>query len=270
MTIIMATNSTFAERLTELRKNSGKKRQEVADDLEISRASLEYYEKGKRKPDTEVLLKLAEYYNVTCDYLLKGVKTENVSINKVTGLSDEAIELLKLYNRIKLAREEHLKILSSNGTECNDNYYAIDIISYLIEHLHEYEIFYPLIKLATINSTLLMDYDIEEEILAKDKDLYDIIYSHGTVVSGHHYANVLENQAERQFGLLVSDFVVDTNPFEKERASDFRFRHEDSKALLYSELLYEESLTADYLNGEIPLDTPKKEGADDGNNPKTQ
>ena len=35
--------TTFAQRLTELREKAGKKRQEVADDLGISRASLEYY-----------------------------------------------------------------------------------------------------------------------------------------------------------------------------------------------------------------------------------
>ena len=87
----MATNETFADRLTKLRENTGKKRQEVADELEISRASLEYYEKGKRKPDIEVLAKIAEYYGVSCDYLLNGVKSENISINKITGLSDKAI-----------------------------------------------------------------------------------------------------------------------------------------------------------------------------------
>lgn len=97
--VTMATNKTFAERLTELREKTEKKRQEVADDIGISRASLEYYEKGKRKPDIDVLLKLADYYEVTCDYLLKGVKTENVSINNVTGLSDKAIE--KLQNIVK-------------------------------------------------------------------------------------------------------------------------------------------------------------------------
>ena len=80
----MATNETFADRLTKLRENTGKKRQEVADELEISRASLEYYEKGKRKPDIEVLAKIAEYYGVSCDYLLNGVKSENISINKIT------------------------------------------------------------------------------------------------------------------------------------------------------------------------------------------
>lgn len=105
MVVTMATNETFAERLKTLRENAGKKRQEVADSLGITRASLEYYEKGKRKPDIEVLAKVAKYYGVSCDYLLNGVKSENISINKITGLSDKAIENLKLYNRIKLAEK---------------------------------------------------------------------------------------------------------------------------------------------------------------------
>lgn len=37
--------ATFADRLVELREKTGKKRQEVANDIGISRASLEYYEK---------------------------------------------------------------------------------------------------------------------------------------------------------------------------------------------------------------------------------
>lgn len=100
----MATNETFADRLTKLRENTGKKRQEVADELKISRASLEYYEKSKRKPDTEVLVKIAEYYEVSTDYLLglSIAPTTNKDIQFIcdyTGLSEEVIEEL---NEIKL------------------------------------------------------------------------------------------------------------------------------------------------------------------------
>ena len=100
----MATNETFADRLTKLRENTGKKRQEVADELKISRASLEYYEKGKRKPDIEVLVKIAEYYEVSTDYLLglSIAPTTNKDIQFIcdyTGLSEEVIEEL---NEIKL------------------------------------------------------------------------------------------------------------------------------------------------------------------------
>lgn len=99
----MATNETFADRLTKLRENTGKKRQEVADELEISRASLEYYEKGKRKPDIEVLAKIAEYYRVSTDYLLglSVVPSTDKDIQFVcdyTGLSESAVNRLAKLN----------------------------------------------------------------------------------------------------------------------------------------------------------------------------
>lgn len=110
----MTTNETFAGRLTGLREKSGKKRQEVADDIGISRASLEYYEKGKRKPDIDVLLKLADYYRVTCDYLVRGIECEFAEIGRTTGLMQEAIEELKTE-----------KLIAENNTKEYSNYFKI-------------------------------------------------------------------------------------------------------------------------------------------------
>lgn len=98
----MTTIEGFATRLTELREKRNLKRQEVADSIGVSRASLEYYEKGKRKPDIEVALRLADYYGVTCDYLIRGVRSEFVDIHNVTGLSDKAIEILSTFNRFQM------------------------------------------------------------------------------------------------------------------------------------------------------------------------
>lgn len=89
--------ATFAEIITVLRGEKGKKRQEVADALGISRASLEYYEKGKRKPDIEVLARFADYYGVSADYLIgrTGAKTTDRDIRFVcdyTGLNDMSIQ----------------------------------------------------------------------------------------------------------------------------------------------------------------------------------
>lgn len=100
----MATNKTFAEILTELREKTGKKRQEVADDLKISRASLEYYEKGKRKPDIEVLVRLADYYGVSTDYLLglSNVPTTDKDLQFIcdfTGLNQQSVEMLSKCNK---------------------------------------------------------------------------------------------------------------------------------------------------------------------------
>ena len=91
--------ATFGENITALRKKQNKKRQEVADDLGISRSSLEYYEKNKRKPDIEVLTKIADYYGVSADYLLGRTNAETTDkdlrfICEYTGLSENAITTL--------------------------------------------------------------------------------------------------------------------------------------------------------------------------------
>lgn len=95
----MDTKKIFSERLLKLRENNHYKRQKVADDIGISRASLEYYEKGQRLPDIEILAKIADYYNVSADYLLgrseaKVLNADIQSIAERTGLSDTALERL--------------------------------------------------------------------------------------------------------------------------------------------------------------------------------
>lgn len=93
----------FRERLKNLR---GKKSlQEVAHDLEISRATLGYYENGDRKPDTEILIRIAKYYNVSSDYLLglTDVVTQDINdrlISKKTGLIEDSLQFLYKNNSI--------------------------------------------------------------------------------------------------------------------------------------------------------------------------
>lgn len=46
----------------------------------IEQALLSKYENGERIPPTETLLKLAEFYNVSVDYLL--CRTDNPDVNR--------------------------------------------------------------------------------------------------------------------------------------------------------------------------------------------
>lgn len=57
-------------RLRELRKRSKKTLQEVANNIEITPQALSLYELEQRQADYNTLLKLAEYFNVSVDYLL--------------------------------------------------------------------------------------------------------------------------------------------------------------------------------------------------------
>lgn len=58
--------------LREIRRKKGLNQLKVAMDLSISREALSLYETGKRSPDTEMLLRLSAYFDVSVDYLITG------------------------------------------------------------------------------------------------------------------------------------------------------------------------------------------------------
>ena len=57
-------------RLKELRESKRLTQKEVAEVIGYSEISYARYEKGEREPDISTLCKLAEYFNVTVDYLI--------------------------------------------------------------------------------------------------------------------------------------------------------------------------------------------------------
>lgn len=65
------------KRLKELRLQKGVPQQKVAKYLGVSRQAYSNYENGNRNPDNEVLLKLAEFFEVSVDYLLRGDEALN-------------------------------------------------------------------------------------------------------------------------------------------------------------------------------------------------
>lgn len=63
-------NKLFAQRLVEARKNKKMSQHQVADALKLSRGRIGNYEQATREPDTATLTLLADFYNVSVDYLL--------------------------------------------------------------------------------------------------------------------------------------------------------------------------------------------------------
>lgn len=59
------------KRLRELRERRKLTQKDVAEQLHISQQSYGFYENGTRDPNPEMLSSLADFYNVTTDYLLE-------------------------------------------------------------------------------------------------------------------------------------------------------------------------------------------------------
>jgi len=67
-------------RLKQLRKESGHTQVSVQTATGIEQALLSKFENEERTPPTETLIKLAEFYNVSIDYIL--FRTDKPEINK--------------------------------------------------------------------------------------------------------------------------------------------------------------------------------------------
>lgn len=71
----------FHERLKYLREKENISREHLAKSLDITYSALSKYETGKREPDFEILQKIANYFNVSADYLL-GRTDEQAPLSK--------------------------------------------------------------------------------------------------------------------------------------------------------------------------------------------
>ncbi len=58
------------QRLRDLREDNGKKQSEIAALLNCAQQAYSTYERGERDIPSKVLIKLADYYNTSVDYLL--------------------------------------------------------------------------------------------------------------------------------------------------------------------------------------------------------
>lgn len=71
---------TLSERLKQLKTERNLLQKNISKDTKLSLRSYQYYEKGERKPDSDTLIILADYFDVSIDYLVG--RTENPKVNK--------------------------------------------------------------------------------------------------------------------------------------------------------------------------------------------
>ena len=86
------------QKLKELRKSVNLKQQELAEILNLDASSISKYETGKAMPSPDILLKIANYFHVTTDYLLNNdmqLDKEQQNINDIPLSADAGALLLQ-------------------------------------------------------------------------------------------------------------------------------------------------------------------------------
>lgn len=69
--------------IKQLRKDAQKSQAEIAEYLNVSQVSYGRYELGLSEPNIETLIKLADYYNVSLDFLVNRPFNNSVYLNDV-------------------------------------------------------------------------------------------------------------------------------------------------------------------------------------------
>ncbi len=108
-------------KIKELREKKGISQKELADYLNITQVQISKYELGKNEPDLNTTKKIAEYFNVTIDYLL-GTSEENIILitkNDLETLKDSANKINKIVE--KLTNNSNVHIGNNSNVQIGSN-----------------------------------------------------------------------------------------------------------------------------------------------------
>ncbi|EMK1131893.1 transcriptional regulator [Listeria monocytogenes] len=106
----------FGNRLKQLRKNNNKTQEDISKILGISRGAYSHIENGRNEPDMETIVKLANIFGVSTDYLLG--RSNNGFIDTIaahidSNATEEEMEEILAYieeKRKEYANEEEIDI----------------------------------------------------------------------------------------------------------------------------------------------------------------
>lgn len=130
----------FGERLKLLRNERSMFQRNLAELLNVAPSTIGMYERGQRDPDTETIKFLAEYFNVSTDWLLgrtndrigivepdEGIARDNIKYKTYQEMLNKMIELLEKENIVstveKVDPKEAIELIFKHGASA-----AIEIL----------------------------------------------------------------------------------------------------------------------------------------------
>lgn len=110
----------IADRIQDLRKCKGISQEELADKIGVSRQAVSKWESEQSTPDIEKIILLSDYFNVTTDYLLKGIEpiddgAKNKTDARIFSVVATALNFIGLVAAIMIWKEEQTPISVAVG-----------------------------------------------------------------------------------------------------------------------------------------------------------
>ncbi|MFW6016106.1 MAG: helix-turn-helix domain-containing protein [bacterium] len=118
--------SNINDRIKQLRGENDLTQEELAKNIGLSRSTVAGYETNKRKPDSDTLNKIADFFNVSVDFLLG--RSDQRYTNDNNSLISPNSDIFKLLEKIQEHKElQNLIELTKDWNETDVNL-AIEII----------------------------------------------------------------------------------------------------------------------------------------------
>lgn len=89
-------SQSIGDRIAKLRKEKGLTQQELADLLYVKRENIAYWENGQRDIKSGQIVQIADALNTSCDYILRGIDTEQLDLAKNFGFDENTVKALKI------------------------------------------------------------------------------------------------------------------------------------------------------------------------------
>lgn len=110
---------SYGDELSELRKDKGLHQTELAKILDVTSGAISNYESGINYPSVKNLIKLSDFYNVNCDFLLSRtrIRTSWMDMTSKIKLSKHSIaidDLLNMFQSLNIEnRDSIVNIMNS-------------------------------------------------------------------------------------------------------------------------------------------------------------
>ena len=138
----MQTND-FARVITLIRKEKGISQKQAAAELGVSQALLSHYEKGVRECGLDFVLRVADYYDVSCDYLLGrsadrlGTTIKVDEIPESDGTGDKVMRGSVLPTLNKKLIVNSLNIIFDILAECDNKTLVTEMSDYIMDVVYK-------------------------------------------------------------------------------------------------------------------------------------
>ena len=196
--------NTIGERIAYLRKVRGISQGDLAKAMFVKREVVTHWEIGDRDLKTEYTIKLADYFGVSCDYLLRGIHSEDIDIARATGLNDKSIQNIKIMSQLA-AEHEHPNL----AVALNDFVGSVHFVWFLSNYMMYQNKMKELFERLEIFKEWLIQHEVKPP-----KDLLEYAAKVALENSTTPAMEVMHCQAELKFALFrlhnsLDDYVSD-------------------------------------------------------------